>query len=587
MTVKQLYNAARSLMVVLATGACTLSVTAYPPPVKTIWLDQGWTAEQRAEYYHKDQGTVTFGIPYEWLVALEQPKLTTEEQPLFVEKGFMDRFGFIPGANILPVGFARSADYTDAGMKPLLNPATGQKLTGVGMTCAACHTGRLTYQGTEILIDGGSALTNSILLNKAMDGALRETKYIPPRFDRFARRVLGDGASDAAREQLRDQMFHMLLRRDKVALLEISTSGSSPEEGFGRLDALNRIGNQVFSLGMNIDSNYAPRTAPVHFPHIWSSPWYSWVQYNGSIMQPMVRNAGEALGVSARVNLTTPGPTLYQSSIPIGHLHWIEDTLAGRPPFPAKAFSGLRSPKWPSLFPAIDQGRVRRGKVLYEELCQGCHLPAPNTAAFWSTNHWKQIGGKGDRYLDVKQIPVERIGTDPEQAAGMARRTVTTSDAVKLKSSSFGLALGEVVENVTNKWYDTRTPPVSQADRDRMNGNRPNWLRTDVAYKARPLNGIWAVPPYLHNGSAPSLYNLLSPMGERPSTVWLGNREYDPHHVGYVNTKIDGGSEFKTDKPGNLNTGHVFTDETVEKGRIGRGLTPEERHSIIEYLKTL
>ena len=38
-----------------------------------------------------------------------------------------------------------------------------------------------------------------------------------------------------------------------------------------------------------------------------------------------------------------------------------------------------------------------------------------------------------------------------------------------------------------------------------MSGNMPNQFRGGLAYKARPLNGIWATPPYLHNGSVPTI----------------------------------------------------------------------------------
>ena len=80
------------------------------------------------------------------------------------------------------------------------------------------------------------------------------------------------------------------------------------EEGYGRLDALNRIGNQVFGLDLGEDArenNYAATTAPVNFPHIWNTSWFDWdVQRHDP--RRMVRDAGEALGVSAPLNLTNP-----------------------------------------------------------------------------------------------------------------------------------------------------------------------------------------------------------------------------------------------------------------------------------------
>ena len=36
-------------------------------------------------------------------------------------------------------------------------------------------------------------------------------------------------------------------------------------------------------------------------------------------------------------------------------------------------------------------------------------------------------------------------------------------------------------------------------------------------YRARPLDGVWATAPYLHNGSVPTLEDMLKPQAERPS----------------------------------------------------------------------
>jgi mono/diheme cytochrome c family protein len=575
-------------------GACAPTMPDYPAAQKTMWLDQGWTPDVRFRYHRTDQGTLTFGIPYEWFVALEQPVFSLNEAPPFGDKSYLDRFGFIPSDSPLPVGFARGAEYRDADMKVMNNPATGVNFTGVGLTCAACHTGRMTYHGTEFLIDGGSALTDVVDLNLSLVLAMSYTDTIPFRFNRFAARVLGDHATDKARDDLHAQFSAILKQQLKVLELEIATMGNSPAEGFGRLDAINRIGNRVFGLDMNERSNYISRTAPVHYPHIWTSSWFTWVQYNGSIMQPMVRNAGEALGVGAMVNLTSAERPLFQSTVEIESLHQIEQSLAGTPPFPGKNFSGLQSPRWPPELPPVRPALVAQGAGLYKELCQGCHLPPVDTVGFWQGKWWTQIGGKGERYLDLHQIPVTEIGTDPAQAAGMATRTVrlpenfnTLPDGMKFKSNLFGNALGQLVQNVTSQWYETRVPPVPAREQDAMNGGRPNSLQLPLEYKARPLNGIWATPPYLHNGSVPNLYALLSPVAERPPVVYLGNREFDPDDAGYKNVPIAHGFVLDTGIPGNRNTGHEFRDAPKGGGVIGRGLTPEERRSLIEYLKTL
>jgi hypothetical protein len=107
-------------------------------------------------------------------------------------------------------------------------------------------------------------------------------------------------------------------------------------------------------------------------------------------------------------------------------------------------------------------------------------------------------------------------------------------------------------------------------------------------YKARPLNGIWAAAPYLHNGSVPTLDALLSPdESARPATFWMGSKQFDPVKVGYSGTHMEGASRFDTAKSGNSNSGHRFKDGPRGSGVIGPALSQIEREQIIEYLKSL
>jgi len=161
------------------------------------------------------------------------------------------------------------------------------------------------------------------------------------------------------------------------------------------------------------------------------------------------------------------------------------------------------------------------------------------------------------------------------------------------------VALGQMVAKVVARWYDTRTPPLPPAERDRMNGHRPNGIRAGIpgpggtevpAYKARPLDGIWATAPYLHNGSVPTLYALLSPPDERPPIFYLGDRTFDPVNVGYRAAKAKGAFKLDTSLRGNSNCGHMFADRGTKRcptGIIGPGFSPDERRALVEYLKTL
>ena len=135
-------------------------------------------------------------------------------------------------------------------------------------------------------------------------------------------------------------------------------------------------------------------------------------------------------------------------------------------------------------------------------------------------------------------------------------------------------------------------------------------------YKARPLAGIWATPPFLHNGSVPNLYQLLLPADKRDAKFLMGTKDFDAKNVGYVLKPLtDRGFIFDTAIAGNSNRGHEFrgsggptalpptgaacvADAEAQSmvidakpmppskdGVLGPELTDDQRWAIIEYLK--
>lgn len=579
----------------------TVELPTYQPIDNAIWLPQTWTADQRDWFHHADQGTQTFGIPYEWFVALEQPPLSSTDSGLLSDPRYLDRYGFIPdsshsGKPELPIGFAHGGKIFDVTGATLRNPQTKAEMTSLGFTCAACHTGRFTYQKTTFLVDGGPALTNVRNFQKAVGLSIVYTHLMPWRFARFADRVLGPGASDDSKSILRKQFDAVYQQVREVSALEQSVKAKSVDEGFTRLDALSRIGNTVFALDLDHHENFVAYSAPVHFPRIWDASWFEWVQYNGSIQQPMTRNAGEALGVRATVTFPVAKDQVPTSSVQIDTLYRLERLLAGdNPPTAESHFTGLTSPKWSDTnLPPINTKLAAEGATLYKKHCERCHLPAASSPEFWTAPQWSPVNAVGERYLNLNMIDIARVGTDPAQAEDMKNRTVavptnlaiTDNSGHVVTSADFGNALRQLVSVVVNRWYDTQVPPTSPALRDKMNGFRPDGIRALLKYKARPLDGIWATPPYLHNGSVPNLYALLSPVSERPTVFYLGNREYDPVKVGYRTEKFQFGFRFDTSIRGNRNSGHEFNIGSG-KGIIGPLLTPDERRALIEYLKTL
>lgn len=650
-------------------------------PVKAAhWLDQNWSTEDRHWFHHASQGTATFPVPYAWFVALEQPGIHLFTRPgLLADSAYLERFGFLPSPKSirmdetslqrfgystspagepappvvaglqptpvenfdgLPIGFAR--------MTGVKNPGTGQPESDkIGLSCAACHTGHIMYKGTSVRFDGGPGMLELRQLERATGLSILYTLKVWGRFDRFATRVLGPGASEEERGKLKQELsavmdfLHNQLDTFKATLK--AKSQKDTDEGFGRLDALNRIGNQVFytdlaAAGLSgYEKNLHANDAPVSFPAIWTVPWLLWAQYDGSIEQPLIRNAGEALGVSALVNMSPQHPpeTLFRSSVLIENLDRVEKMLRGSDPFgrtPA-GFGGLKPPKWPSQIfaddPAwkISQERADKGRALYAEICAECHLGPANDKvfdaqfpdkAFWSSDRWVKTPGN-DPVLRPVQKEVAGMGTDPAQAAVLASRKIYVPGFWELDPATdlfgpcanlpeiastempFSVALMMVVDRVSRKWMDDRN--LSADGRKALWGPRKNCPNpvSEPHYRARPLNGVWATAPYLHNGSVPSLYWLLKPAAERPTKFCIGARDFDPEQVGYRVVAGEqpscktGESLFSaTDDDGKPIHGNSVLGHSLEgapgpgkPGVIGRTLTEGERFDLIEYLKTL
>ena len=585
------------LIIALSVGLYFIAkpnLPVYQKPDKLHYLDQ-WSMDERQTYYYTPQGTQVKGLRYEWFGALELPLSRAK----FAAPDYLARFGFLvdpeqqpspqnPGN--LPVGFARHAD-----------DESGEHYLDI--SCAACHTGELRYKGQSVRIDGGAALHSLASTVPTIRGgsfgqslgmSMAFTYYNPLKFRRFAKQVLGDEYA-AKHAQLRRDFKVVLDRLLGTAFNDWHRGLYPTEEGFGRTDAFGRIANSVF--GDAIDpSNYRIANAPVSYPQVWDIWKFDWVQWNGSAMQPMARNVGEALGVGATLHLLgadghpVAESERYSSSVRLRDLHTLEETL-----------KQLKPPAWPEqVFGKIDLPLASQGRALYSENCAYCHAPDPKKPA-------ERFAPSRDPEWRMRVVPTAIVGTDPTTADNIAdhrfdisklgwtkaelgkldvRLFGATLDDIDLSNISSAKALAYVTAYVENRAY--QDAGISDRERWRMDGfGLPIGVQEKRGYKARPLDGIWATPPFLHNGSVPNLFQLLSPVSERDSQFWVGNFEFNPKHVGFNSEKFTGGFLFDTRITGNSNQGHEFRAGCRQDGVIGRALQPEERWALVEYLKVL
>jgi mono/diheme cytochrome c family protein len=187
----------------------------------------------------------------------------------------------------------------------------------------------------------------------------------------------------------------------------------------------------------------------------------------------------------------------------------------------------LEAPKYPGK---IDPTLAAEGEAVFNEHCSKCH----------------GTYGEKETYPN-KIVSLEVVKTDPLYAY-YARQS-------------------RISNWYNNSWFSNSEPR--------------SYLDMTQGYIAPPLDGIWATAPYLHNGSVPTLEDLLN-SPQRPK-YWerSGNsRDFDHQKMGWKYTRKDkpnGKWIFDTTLPGYDNAGHYFGDK----------LSAEERAAVVEYLKGL
>ncbi|HEX8262311.1 MAG TPA: di-heme-cytochrome C peroxidase [Allosphingosinicella sp.] len=578
------------------------------PPPPAGWPDggQGWDRAQRLSWYQAGQGSRL--VPWPWAKALEQK----DGEQLFLAEANMTRFGFLPlaeseAAPKLPIGFAIDRQPDDKLTFTKLRWYEGQqnKEEWLGLNCSACHTGRMNFEGKTITVDGAPSLVDFQMFIEEFDAALDATYSQDAKFDRFAAKVLAGRDNPANRAKLRGELKKLLDWEKANAKL----NATSMRYGFGRLDAVGHIFNKVAQLavyGTNLPAKPNPADAPVSYPFLWDIYRQSQLQWDGIVKTQRLnlgagyldygalgRNVGEVVGVFGDVDLRPASrlaKTGFNSSIQAENLNNLETVLRK-----------LEAPKWPG---ALDRAKVDQGKALYSSKgCIGCHTiePAgdniyqvhmtpltgsPTTPNRNNTDPWMACNAitYASFSANLKDLPSGYFKGDPlpaqAQLSDMLTTTVIGTLVAKwnqVLNSAVQVFFGRVPLPKVTRASDQQTDAMKRAARLAQCYESKSPL---FAYKARPLDGVWATAPFLHNGSVPNLYELLRAPADRVKTFNVGTRQYDPVKAGYVTdpSAPGNGFAFTASGNGNSNEGHDYN--------VG-SLTEAERLALLEYLKSL
>jgi hypothetical protein len=525
--------------------------------VPSRWIDQGWSKEVRELFYFTPQGSRM--MPFAWFMALE----TSDGQRMFSDAAHLQRYGFIPAdgphplnPGNLPIGFA-------------LDPVAPAY---VGLTCAACHTTNVTVEGRTIRVDGGPSHIDFDTFYADLARAVTSTLFDPEKFQRFATRVLGT-PSVTGLSELQQEFAAFQARIAGEAAIRHPRHSS----GFGRVDALTQIVNSLSVRDQGEPQNLRPVGAPVSYPPLWLTPDLEFVQWNPIAASPIGRNSGEVLGVFGTTTLTGDPKDWFASSLLLNELHALESWVAD-----------LKPPRWDEkVFGKINANAAAHGQDLFRQHCAACHNAPPYRRTDPSTNHF------GKTFIAIGRVDYKKVGTDPTYVDSLVRRLVRTNVATahlldgKPVVPAGAYFLRTVEATVARAMNEAR---LTDAEKLAMNGFRLRPPKTAggqpepytppslTDLKAGPLAGAWLTGPYLHNGSVPTVYELLSPLEKRRKVFWTGGRELDRKRLGLISDEAPGRFRFDTSVPGNRNTGHLYPPQ---------GLSHRERMAIIEYLKTL
>lgn len=556
------------------TLSIALKATASIPVQTPIYLDQGWTESDRANTQTIDEGSRI--MPLRWFLNLEVPQSRTKLSET------MEQFGLVksPDAS-LPYGMVIGEDTR--------TEALYKEKQWMGFNCTACHTSNLNINGQRVQLEGGSSLFDIQGFEGALLKSVSATLKSRSKLNRLASRLNESDIKDLYNRlsTFNDEFGSWVKRNHRF----YDSSGQPIGYGPSRIDGLGggtndltcqltpRLGDPTLSKLISNPSNCRNSNPPSSIPHLWGINELQFVQWNGGVHSSLGRNFGQSTATYGKNWISKDektGAPYFESTANIENLFRLE-----------QLYAQLKAPKWSELserglVKAIDLARKSRGESLYAQNCASCHAITPRSTApnkfgnsYWETPVFAAatVGTDGS-YLEVETSKRAFIPA-PLQAAFKKRfgENSIAADGSASATQYRSLVIGSMI---LGEFERKAVPLPKQAVLTNCRDSAVQ--QTTIGYKARPLDGIIWTAPYLHNGSVPTLWDLLQPAQNRPRTFAVGCRDYDTVKMGFDCSK-EGRSLFhlNTTLYGNSNHGHEY----------GTRLSEAEKWDIIEYIKTL
>jgi hypothetical protein len=429
----------------LTVGACSPTPPAIDKPnAPDAGFLNRWRAGQDAQalartWYLTPQGSHLLDFD----VFMSIPSAAGQAPP-FSDRANLESYGFLywddyaegdprqeerPNTGGLPVGVVK--DTRGEGHTPLAKHAQDLTRDFVGLTCAACHTGDLRYNGERFLVHAGQSNLDYERFISDLSVAVAKAAQDPSGTGYLARMSARGADEKAATSRLAAAQRRMDGLRDRGQV------PAGREAGPGRIDAVGHILNEVFGLQYGDQASVKPIQVPVSVPAVWNAARLECVQTNCLTSNSLTRNVGEVLGVfgDSETYQDPAGRWRVRSTAKVRNLYALEEAL-----------DWIESPKWSPKFPS-PSGNQADGAKAFATHCQRCHAQPylDKFDAQWAAagENWTGRDAPSDladhfvaedylgqtRYVwKVTRVGFEAVGTDDQfvKAHAGARYTVNS-----------------------------------------------------------------------------------------------------------------------------------------------------------------